>query len=117
MVTGKPFVRARKPGTGSVRPLLVGRLMRRERSAARAATNTTNSAAKASRKTAAVLFTSGVLASFVPSGQPARQTVVLEPDFCQRIASRTATYCRTLPTSAGSALEWRSEERRRRAQP
>src|ERR1700687_2476736 len=40
---------------------------------------------------------------FVPSGRGGRQT---RTSPCQRTASRTATYCRTLLTNAGSALEW-----------
>src|SRR5450631_2613734 len=61
MVAGKLLVRARYPGTGSVRVLLVGRLMRRERSVARAATNTTRSVERVRRETAAIFFTSGGL--------------------------------------------------------
>src|SRR5260370_20248758 len=58
MVAGKLLVRARYPGTGSVRLLLVGRLMRRERSAARATTNTTRSEERARKETTAIFFTS-----------------------------------------------------------
>src|ERR1700704_5532158 len=55
MVAGKLLVRAIYPGTGSVRVLLVGRLIRRERSAARATMNTPSSEKKA-RRTMAVMF-------------------------------------------------------------
>src|SRR5208337_155872 len=65
MVAGKLLVRARYPGTGSVRLLLVGRLIRRERSAARATTNTTSSADRARRETTAIVFT-----NFFTSGGP-----------------------------------------------
>src|ERR1700731_1773862 len=55
MVAGKLLVRAMYPGTGSVRVLLVGRLIRRERSAARATMNTASSEQKM-RRTMAVIF-------------------------------------------------------------
>src|ERR1700691_6034392 len=65
MVAGKLFVRARYPGTGTVRVLLVGRLMRRARSAARTTarsatrptTNAPNNAETARSKTTAAFFT------------------------------------------------------------
>src|ERR1700688_1594144 len=56
MVAGKLLVRARYPGTGRVRVLLVGRLMWRERSAARATTKRTRSEANATRQTTANAF-------------------------------------------------------------
>src|ERR1019366_8175990 len=74
MVAGKLLVRARYPGTGRVRVLLVGRLTRRERSAARAATNTARSTERVRRETAAIFFTSGVLGRVLPSEASLRQT-------------------------------------------
>src|ERR1022692_5117018 len=73
MVAGKLLVRARYPGTGSVRLLLVGRLMRRERSAARATTKTMRSVETARRETTEIFFTSGGLGRVLPSATERRQ--------------------------------------------
>src|ERR1700686_3386607 len=119
MVAGKLLVGARYPGTGSVRALLVGRLIRRERSAARAMTNTTSSVERARKESTAIFFTnrftSETLGRVLPSGTGEMQTSggrrlscshSSKIDFNQRSPSSTATYCRTLLTNAGSAVEW-----------
>src|SRR5450756_78624 len=90
--------------------LLVGRLIRRDRSAARATTNMTTRAERATRETAAIFFTKRwprEVCTIQRWGEANHlsQNQGSSAISCQRSPSRTATYCRTLLTNAGSAVE------------
>src|ERR1700691_2465884 len=102
MVDGKLLGRARYPGTGTVSVLLVGRLIRRERSAARTTTNTTSSAETVRREIAANFFrsfsTRESLGRFVPSAvrfeQPAKLTSFYYRFFPTQSSIRTSALFR-----------------------
>src|SRR5208282_3957966 len=80
-------------GTGSVKLLLVGRLIRRERSAARATMKTTSSEKRAKRETTAVFFTSEGLGRVLPSracGGQIQAPTSSPPDALRKPAARFA---------------------------
>jgi hypothetical protein len=89
MVAGKLFVRPMYPGTGSVRVLLVGRLMRRERSAARTTAKTIKMAAREKIKATVGFFTNRNIESLSPSSIYLARCIASAPSIVLTVSAPT----------------------------